>query len=55
MEHITGFFTNFEITPLILLIIFSDCKPKTPAKEAQSAQSASKLWELSCRLVGLNS
>jgi retinol dehydrogenase 12 len=32
---------------------FSDCKVKEPSKEAQDENEASKLWNLSVKLVGL--
>jgi hypothetical protein len=37
----------------MFFLYLSDCKIKTPAKEAQSPEAASRLWEISCKLVGL--
>lgn len=31
----------------------SDCKPKKPSEEARSQENATKLWDISCKMVGL--
>lgn len=47
---------NFSIIYLCFLNInikFSDCNPKTPSKNALNREYASKLWNLSEKMVGL--
>ncbi|CAF0723049.1 unnamed protein product [Brachionus calyciflorus] len=31
----------------------SDCRPKKPSNEARSQENATKLWDISCKMVGL--
>jgi hypothetical protein len=35
-------------------LYFADCKERTPAETAQDDQAAKKLWEVSAKLVGLD-
>ena len=48
------FLFRFVFYKNLKLDFFSDCKPKKPSKFASDFENAAKLWDISCKMVGLN-